>query len=81
MIEDHRKDVGITPRKISDEEIVQRLVYALVNEGAHILEDGIAIEVRRHRHGVPHRLRLPDLARRPDALRHRRSACTTWPSR
>jgi len=42
MIEDHRKEIGITPRKISDEEIVQRLVYALVNEGAHILEDGIA---------------------------------------
>ena len=42
MIEAHRKSLGITPRKISDEEIVQRLVYALVNEGAHILEDGIA---------------------------------------
>ena len=42
MIEDHRKELGITPRKISDEEIVQRLVFSLVNEGAHILEDGIA---------------------------------------
>jgi 3-hydroxyacyl-CoA dehydrogenase len=42
MIEDHRKELGITPRKISDEEIVQRLVYSLVNEGARILEDGIA---------------------------------------
>jgi 3-hydroxyacyl-CoA dehydrogenase len=42
MIEDHRKELGITPRKISDDEIVQRLVFALVNEGAHILEDGIA---------------------------------------
>ncbi len=42
MIDQHRKDEGITPRKISDEEIVQRLVYSLVNEGAHILEDGIA---------------------------------------
>ncbi|MBP6404928.1 MAG: enoyl-CoA hydratase/isomerase family protein [Proteobacteria bacterium] len=42
MIEDHRKELGITPRKISDEEIVQRLVFALVNEGAHIVEDGIA---------------------------------------
>jgi 3-hydroxyacyl-CoA dehydrogenase len=42
MIEDHRKELGITPRKISDEEIVQRLVFALVNEGAHILEDKIA---------------------------------------
>ena len=42
MIEDHRKSLGVTPRKISDEEIVQRLVFALVNEGARILEDGIA---------------------------------------
>ncbi len=42
MIEDHRAAQGITPRKISDDEIVQRLVYALVNEAAHILEEGIA---------------------------------------
>jgi len=42
LIEQHRKNEGIVPRKISDEEIVQRLVYALVNEGARILEDGIA---------------------------------------
>ena len=42
MVEDHRAALGITPRKISDDEIVQRLVYALVNEAAHILEEGIA---------------------------------------
>ncbi|HET7528006.1 MAG TPA: 3-hydroxyacyl-CoA dehydrogenase NAD-binding domain-containing protein, partial [Burkholderiaceae bacterium] len=42
MIEDYRKDLGIAPRKISDDEIVHRLVYALVNEGAKILEEGIA---------------------------------------
>ena len=42
MIADHRESLGITPRKIPDDEIVQRLVYALVNEGAHILEEGIA---------------------------------------
>ncbi len=42
MVEKHRKDSGIEPRKIGDDEIVQRLVFALVNEGAHILEDGIA---------------------------------------
>jgi len=42
LIEDSRKERGITPRKISDDEIVERLVYALVNEGARILEDGIA---------------------------------------
>jgi 3-hydroxyacyl-CoA dehydrogenase len=43
MIEKHRAELGITPRKISDEEIVQRLVYALVNEGAKIVDEGIAM--------------------------------------
>ncbi len=42
MIEKHRAALGITPRKIADEEIVQRLVYAMVNEAAKILEEGIA---------------------------------------
>jgi 3-hydroxyacyl-CoA dehydrogenase len=42
MIVDYRREIGITPRKISDDEIVHRLVYALVNEAARILEDGIA---------------------------------------
>jgi 3-hydroxyacyl-CoA dehydrogenase len=42
MIEDYRKELGVAPRKISDEEILQRLVYALVNEAAYILEEGIA---------------------------------------
>ncbi len=39
----HRAEQGITPRKLSDEEIVHRLVFALVNEGAKILEEGIAM--------------------------------------
>ncbi len=43
MIDMHRATLGITPRKISDEEIVQRLVFSLVNEGARILEEGIAL--------------------------------------
>jgi 3-hydroxyacyl-CoA dehydrogenase len=43
MLIKHRADLGITPRKIGDDEIVHRLVYSLVNEGAHIVEDGIAL--------------------------------------
>ena len=43
MIEKHRADLGITARKISDDEIVHRLVYALVNEGAKIVDEGIAL--------------------------------------
>ena len=42
MVADHRKSLGITPRKIADDEIVQRLVFSLVNEAGHILEEGIA---------------------------------------
>jgi 3-hydroxyacyl-CoA dehydrogenase len=42
MLEKHRTTIGITPRKISDDEIVHRLVYSLVNEAAKILEEGIA---------------------------------------
>jgi len=43
MIEAYRKEIGITPRVITDEEIVGRCIYALVNEGAKILEEGIAL--------------------------------------
>ena len=42
MIVAESKNLGIERRRISDEEIVQRLVFALVNEGAQILDDGIA---------------------------------------
>jgi 3-hydroxyacyl-CoA dehydrogenase len=43
LLEQHRKELGIQARSISDEEIVERLIYALVNEGAYILEEGIAL--------------------------------------
>jgi 3-hydroxyacyl-CoA dehydrogenase len=43
IINDARKAAGITPRKIADAEIVERLVFALANEGARILEEGIAL--------------------------------------
>jgi 3-hydroxyacyl-CoA dehydrogenase len=42
LITSHRAAIGVTPRSIDDGEIVDRLVYALVNEGARILEEGIA---------------------------------------
>ena len=34
---------GIERREVSDEEILDRIVYALVNEGARILEEGYAL--------------------------------------
>ena len=42
MIAKHSAELGVRPRKISDDEIVHRLVYSLVNEAAKILEEGIA---------------------------------------
>lgn len=36
-------DAGILQREITAQEIVDRCIYALVNEGARILEDGIAL--------------------------------------
>ncbi len=42
MIVKHSAELGIERRKISDQEIVERLVFALVNEAAYILEEGIA---------------------------------------
>ena len=43
ILDKHRKELCITPRQITDEEIVERLMYSLVNEGALILEEGIAM--------------------------------------
>jgi 3-hydroxyacyl-CoA dehydrogenase len=43
MIVKHSADIGVPRRKVSDQEIVERLVYALVNEAAYILEEGIAM--------------------------------------
>ena len=42
LIREQAKKLGITQREISDEEIVARLFYPLINEGALILEEGIA---------------------------------------
>src|SRR5271165_40318 len=42
IIEQYRSKKGIAPRKVSAQEIVERCIYALINEGARILEDGIA---------------------------------------
>jgi 3-hydroxyacyl-CoA dehydrogenase len=43
IIDEERKVLGITPRHIPADEIVDRLLYSLVNEGAKILEEGIAL--------------------------------------
>ncbi|HEY0821354.1 MAG TPA: 3-hydroxyacyl-CoA dehydrogenase NAD-binding domain-containing protein [Rhizobacter sp.] len=42
LINEYRAANGITPRKVEDSEVVERCIFALVNEGARILEEGIA---------------------------------------
>ena len=43
LIEQVSNEAGITRRTITPEEIIERTQYALINEGARILEEGIAI--------------------------------------
>jgi 3-hydroxyacyl-CoA dehydrogenase len=42
LIVDASRKLGITRRQISDAEIHERLIYPMINEGARILEEGIA---------------------------------------
>ncbi|MGZ2745146.1 3-hydroxyacyl-CoA dehydrogenase NAD-binding domain-containing protein [Burkholderia stagnalis] len=42
MVVAYSQERGVARRKIGDDEIVERLVFALVNEGAKILEEKIA---------------------------------------
>ena len=37
----HSAEVGITRREIPDQEIIERAIYSMINEGAKILEEGI----------------------------------------
>jgi 3-hydroxyacyl-CoA dehydrogenase len=42
VIDECRREQRVTPRAVPEDEIVRRCVFALVNEGAHILEEGVA---------------------------------------
>ncbi len=43
IIEEERKKKGITPRNISQDEILQRYMAAMVNEAAEVVREGIAL--------------------------------------
>jgi 3-hydroxyacyl-CoA dehydrogenase len=59
LLKAHRESLGVTPRELPAREIVDRLVLSLVNEGAALLEEGIAIRssdidvVYLHGYGFP----------------------------
>ena len=42
IIDDFRASEGVEPREIGDQEIVERTLYTMVNEGSKILEEGMA---------------------------------------
>ena len=42
MLEQCRADLGVKGRTITEEEILERMVYPMINEGARILDEGIA---------------------------------------
>jgi 3-hydroxyacyl-CoA dehydrogenase len=42
LVDEFRRQRAITPRNVGADEIVERCIYALVNEGARIVEDGTA---------------------------------------
>ncbi|HEY5760739.1 MAG TPA: 3-hydroxyacyl-CoA dehydrogenase NAD-binding domain-containing protein [Steroidobacter sp.] len=43
IIKDFAAKAGVTPRQISEQEILERSIYPMINEGAKILEEKIAI--------------------------------------
>ena len=43
LVIDYSKEIGLTRRTVSDSEIVERCIFALVNEAAQILAEGIAL--------------------------------------
>lgn len=43
LIEEKAKELGVNRRSISAEEIIERTIYPMINEGARILEEGIAL--------------------------------------
>ncbi len=67
------KRLGVeAPHDLRPEEIIERLLYPMINEGAQHPRGRHRAAAGRHRCDLGLRLRLPDLARRPDVLgRHR----------
>jgi 3-hydroxyacyl-CoA dehydrogenase len=43
LIDQLAREAGIQRRMVTNDEIIERTIYALVNEGARILEEGIAL--------------------------------------
>ena len=69
IVDAYRKEAGITPRKIERRGDRAALHLRAGQRGRADPRGGHRAARLRHRHGLPHRLRLPAVPRRPDALR------------
>ncbi len=78
IIKDFMAKKGATARKISEQEILERCVYPMINEGAKILARRHRDPRLRHRHRLDQRLRLAGVSRRADVLR---ATPSDWTSR
>ncbi len=81
IIDDTCRRLGLTRRAIGDQEILERMIYPMINEGARILEEDIAARPERHRRDLALRVWMADPPRRSDVLcrpgwpeAHRRAA-------
>ncbi|NNM93644.1 MAG: 3-hydroxyacyl-CoA dehydrogenase, partial [Candidatus Eremiobacteraeota bacterium] len=43
LFAEEAKKAGIAPRTVDENEILERLTFALVNRGAYLLEEGVAL--------------------------------------
>jgi 3-hydroxyacyl-CoA dehydrogenase len=43
LFAEEARHAGIAPREVSDSEIRERLLFALLNRGAYLLEEGVAL--------------------------------------
>jgi 3-hydroxyacyl-CoA dehydrogenase len=96
LIAEHFAAANRTPRTFSDEEIVERCIYALVNEGAYILQEGIAARasdidlVYLHGYGFPRwrggpmmaaqTVGLPSVVRAIQRIRSQADSCFREPA-
>ena len=71
IIRDVSRRTGTARRSVADEEILERCLYPMINEGAKILEEGKALRASDIDVVWIARLRLAGLSRRPDVLRRR----------
>ena len=68
LIDETLQRLGRKTRVVSDDEILERMMYPMINEGARILEERHRGASERYRRDLALWLWLADLSRRPDVL-------------